>query len=93
MEILARPRGLWNREMSNAFLPGAPSWLHSIPPSPRGNHVCFPQSGTLGGPCWQTLDVHADTEGLYSLSSQGLRATSSRPQSQVEGTRRPRHGE
>lgn len=79
--------------MSNAFLPRAPSWLHSTPPSPRGNHVCFPQSGTLGEPCWQTLDVHTDMVGLDSFSFQGLRVTSSGPHSQVEGMRESWHRE
>lgn len=60
METLARPRKLWQREMPEAFLSRAPLCLHGahpLPPSPRGNHVCFPPSGTQGGPAGSP-DVH-----------------------------------
>ena len=71
--------------MFNAFLPRAPLWLHSTSPSPCGIHICFPRSGTLGRPCWQTLDVWAEVVGLDSFSSQGPRVMSSGLHSQVEG--------
>lgn len=42
----------------------------ALPPSPRGKHVCFPQSGTLVGPAGRLLmsmQVHAAGPLLFQL--------------------------
>lgn len=81
--ILVRLRGAAKRGMFNAFLPRAPLWLHSTSLPPRGTHIRFLWSGTLGRPCWQTLDVWADV-GLDSFSSRAPKTCSWAPP-QVEG--------